>query len=526
MKLYLSIILIIINCAVSTAQSYYFKGLDLDTGANLVGKNYFNKQSKESVIVSSSVLWHKVDSYNRYVLKPYFLKVNQNINVTVDKSYSFNNIGLNQLGCVKLMQGGYLSYVYQYNSETQSQGLTGVPGCIVRYNEMGDTVFTKLYHYNKEYSTFRAIRQMKDSSIVLVSLLSNQFYTMTGLRVIKLDVNFNTVWDSVYYFSLNVDIAAPRLQNYIDAIEETEDGGLLIGSSIITRRADTVNHALLFKIESNGGFLWERRYEFEEDMETEIIKIVKLQDGNFLLVGYYNEFWRDPNVIDKIFLIKVSTNGTLISKKLVNAYMYHYVFDAIEKPNGDLLLAGTFAKGINGFDYKAGLICLNNRGNIKWHRQFELPSNMSHTQFESSDLSDIELANDGTIMAVGNIFVIDSTLPYNNGGNQDILFLYTDSNGCVNPTNCSFTTVEEEYVLPYYFQVYPNPSNGLVKFSTNIPVTSSITIKIFNTLGQLMLEKDKFDFTEELDLRTISKGMYVLEIQSKEFRNTQKLLIE
>jgi hypothetical protein len=80
--------------------------------------------------------------------------------------------------------------------------------------------------------------------------------------------------------------------------------------------------------------------------------------------------------------------------------------------------------------------------------------------------------------------------------------------------------------MPYYFQTYPNPSNGVVKFSTNIPLTSSASIKIYNSLGQLILSKEKFDFTEELDLSSFAKGMYVLEIQTEEFRNTQKLIIE
>ena len=124
------------------------------------------------------------------------------------------------------------------------------------------------------------------------------------------------------------------------------------------------------------------------------------------------------------------------------------------------------------------------------------------------------------------MFVIDSTYPYNNGGNQDLIFLYTDSNGCVDPTNCSFTTVEEEHVVPYYFQAYPNPSNGVFKFSTNIPFASSTRIKIYNSLGQLLFERENVDFTEQLDLSNYSKGMYILELQSEELISTQKLIIE
>lgn len=196
------------------------------------------------------------------------------------------------------------------------------------------------------------------------------------------------------------------------------------------------------------------------------------------------------------------------------------------KSNGDILLAGTFSKFSGDTKSKAGIMCLNSRGNIKWHRQYELPSNMSHTQFESSNLADIEIADDGTIMAVGNIAITDTTIPYNGGLSQDLIFLYTDSNGCVDPSNCTFTTVEEEQVMPLYFQVYPNPSRGKINFSTNINSASSAYIKIYNNLGQLLFEKEITNFAEEVDVSTLPMGMYILELDSKEFRNTQKLLIE
>ena len=204
-----------------------------------------------------------------------------------------------------------------------------------------------------------------------------------------------------------------------------------------------------------------------------------------------------------------------------------FTFLKVENSNMlDLLLAGTFATSDNDAKFKAGLMCLNSRGDIKWHRQYEAPLNLSNTQFEDSYLTDIEIADDGTIMALGNISVIDSTIPYNNGGVQDLIFLYTDSNGCVDPSNCTFTTVEEEQVMPLYFQVYPNPSRGKINFSTNINSASSAYIKIYNNLGQLLFEKEILNFAEEVDVSTLPIGMYILELESKEFRNTQKLLIE
>jgi hypothetical protein len=526
-KFWSLLFLLLINCVVSTAQSYYFKSLDLDTASNIIRTAHIDKQTKNIVMPSSSLLLDTADFYNRYVLKTHFTKLDSANVIQIDKSFLLNNQSIQISGVLKLKQGGYLGYGYQYNSRGRELGLTGLPGCLVRYNDNGDTIFTKLYHYEKDHSAFRSIRQLSDSSIILASLILNSSNLFTAIKIIKLDVNFNTTFDSIYYFSLNINRSEPRVASFVDAIEETVDGGLLIGSSILTRTSDTVYHALLFKIDNDGEFLWERRFNFNQDDRTEINKIIKLKDGSFLLVGYYlDNNQLNPNVDDYIFLIKVSPNGELISKKLVHAYMYHYVFDAIEKPNGDLLLAGTFAKGINGFDYKAGLMCLNNKGNVKWTRQYELPTNLFRAEFLNSDISDFEIANDGTIMAVGNIAVMDSTFIYNGGLNQDIIFLYTDSNGCVDPSNCTFTTVEEELVIPLYFQVYPNPSRGKINFSTNINSATSAYIKIYNNHGQLLFEKEITNFTEEVDVSTLPRGMYILELESKEFRNTQKLLIE
>lgn len=526
MKLYLSIALILINCAVSTAQSYYFKGLDIDSGSNLVSKVTFDAKSKNSTLVSNTLLWHKVDSFNRFKTKTYFLKLDSNNNLTIKNQIEYPHTNFELFSNIKLKQGGYLAYGNQYNTKNQSQGLKGVQGCILYYSSNGDTIFHKLYPYGNNNATIKSVKQLQDSSIVLLSFLYNDSNTFTALRVIKLDTLFNTVFDSVYYYSLTANRNEPRISSYLDAVEETTDGGLIIGSSIRTRNAAIDYHGFYFKINSQGHRQWERKFEFARDSETEVNKVIKLKDGNYLLVGYYNDFWTDPNHVDFIFLLKINASGNILWSKFVKAYKYHYVFDALEKSNGELLLAGTFSIGINGFNYRAGLICLTADGNIKWNRIYTLPENMNVTEILYSELRDVEVATDGTLMSSGFIRVIQSTFPYNNGGNQDLIFLYTDSNGCVDPANCSFTTVEEEYALPYYLQAYPNPSNGLVKFSTNLPLASSTKIRIYNTLGQLMLMKERIDFIEELDLRSFPKGIYVLEIQSEEFRNTQKLIIE
>lgn len=527
MKKFWSILfLLLINCAVSTAQSFHSHSLDLDTGANVVLNANFDKSTKNKVLTFSSLLWHKLDSFGRHKMVNHFVRLDSNSNVLLTQSYQKENINTRLLGNMKLKQGGYIAYGYEYNTKLQALGKKEVPGCIIYYNNNGDSLFTKYFYFNNGNSSIYSANQFADSSLILVSLISHQLNNFSALRITKLDTLFNVLFDSIYYYCDYNTPNLPQILSYFGAAQETDDGGLLVGSYIYTRNADTNNHALLFKINKLGVTEWERRYEFPVDDKTIITKIIKLKDGNYMILGYYQEFLKYPNIFDRIFLIKVNSNGVLISKKLIQAYMYHFIRDAIEKPNGDILLAGTFATSDNDAKSKAGLVCLNSRGDIKWHKQYELPNNKLNVNFEDSELTDIDLLENGNINAVGNLSYIDITIPYNSGYCQDIYFLYTDSNGCIDPSNCTFTTVEEELVMPNYFQVYPNPSRGYINFSTNISIASSAYIKIYNNLGQLLFEKEITNFTEEVDVSTLPKGLYILEIQSKEFRNTQKLLIE
>ncbi len=527
MKKFWSILfLLLINCAVSTAQSYHFKSLDIDTGSNLITKATFNPKTKETIVTSHTFYWHKLDSFNRNKISTYFIRLDSNSNIVFNKKIEFPHENFELLGNIKLSQGNYFSYGRYYNTKEQALGLNEVSGCMILYSNTGDTLSKKIFSYGNSYSSIYTARELNDSSIVLISFLSNDSNTFTALRVIKLDTALNTLWDSVYYYSLTSNRSDPRISSFVDAIEETSDGGLIIGSSIRTRTSAIDYHGFYFKINSQGQKQWERKFEFAQDSETEVNKIIKLKDGNFLLVGFYNDFWTDPNHIDFIFLIKINPNGNILWTKFVKAYKYHFVYDALEKPNGDLLLSGTFAKGLNGFDYRAGIICVNSNGMIKWHRQYTIPSNTLISELLFSEIRDTEISNDGTIMSTGFIRVIQPSFPYNNGGNQDLIFLYTDSIGCVDPRNCTFTTVEEEQVMPLYFQVYPNPCRRKINFITNINSASSAYIKIYNNLGQLLFEKEILNFEEEVDVSTLPKGMYILELESKEFRNTQKLLIE
>ena len=503
----------------------------MDTGFNMIRNAYVNKQTKDITIVSSTYLQDTSDAYGKYVLETHFNKLDSTNNLNLDKSFILNNSSFRSRGIVKLLQGGYLCYGLYYDSKSLKNKLAGIPGCLIRYTENGDTLFIKKYPFRKDVSEISSVVQFADSSFIFVCSLSDtngSFTALTGIRVVKLNKDFATTWDSVYYFSDGSDITLPRIMGYVDAVVQTTDKGFLIGTGDYIKTSDTSQHALLFKIDSNGKFLWERKYYGNDDYSN-INRIIRLRDGNYLLMGYYFSYFHlDPKVTDFIFIIKVNESGQVLWKKMISLYEYQYSLDVDEFTNGNILLAGQIDVRGNThvFDSKASLICLDKNGKMLWDRQYELPSNKTYDEIIDVYLSDITIANDNSILGVGNYTVSDSSFPYNGGYDQDLLFLHADSLGCIMPGTCPITEIEQTLVEPNYFYAYPNPTSSTISFKSNLKQTLTIQIKIINALGQAVCEKKLKSFEEQIDVSSFNKGIYIVELKADNFIGMQKIVIE
>lgn len=129
----------------------------------------------------------------------------------------------------------------------------------------------------------------------------------------------------------------------------------------------------------------------------------------------------------------------------------------------------------------------------------------------------------------GNIFS-----PANAGiGGHNIVYVYTDGNGCMNAT-CQTTdliTKVGEYNNPdNTINIFPNPNNGTFQITFNVSTSQNIKMEIFNDLGQIVYTENKNNyfgqFNETIDLRSFSSSVYfvITKIGEKTFSN--KVIIE
>ena len=89
-------------------------------------------------------------------------------------------------------------------------------------------------------------------------------------------------------------------------------------------------------------------------------------------------------------------------------------------------------------------------------------------------------------------------------------------------TACATSTFGIDLNGPDRINIYPNPATENVYISNLIEKS---TVKIYDINGRLVLESNISD-KEYLNVSTLSKGMYQINFETKDWSETRKLIIE
>lgn len=93
--------------------------------------------------------------------------------------------------------------------------------------------------------------------------------------------------------------------------------------------------------------------------------------------------------------------------------------------------------------------------------------------------------------------------------------------------------IGNENQIPYVFalhQNYPNPFNPVTVISYDIPKRSGVTLKIYNVIGQLVMQpvnevKEAGKYHLEFDASNLPSGVYYYEIKAGTFTDSRKMVL-
>ena len=145
-------------------------------------------------------------------------------------------------------------------------------------------------------------------------------------------------------------------------------------------------------------------------------------------------------------------------------------------------------------------------GELLWERvYFEYDSTLESSRI-GTVLDFVELDN-GDIMAVGRIRNITN----------DMLIIHVDSNGCLDPNDCEevigvdiTTRVQELTEDLRRFNVYPNPTSGLLHIDMNASGIPPLRYTIMDVPGTNLLEGWLDLSSSNINVAILPNGVYFL----------------
>jgi lysyl endopeptidase len=171
---------------------------------------------------------------------------------------------------------------------------------------------------------------------------------------------------------------------------------------------------------------------------------------------------------------------------------------AVSNQSGDTVIQGGGYANVTGGELINESLCLSD-------------SCFTFTLFDS--------AGDGFCCGFGsgNLLLSNST--------GDTLALDTTFNSSsVSFPFCLTTAINSYEDLDNNFNIYPNPTKGIVNISTQS--TNPFTVKIYDILGKVVFQNQKESKKEvQIDLSTINKGIYIISIVSENEQFVQRLVI-
>ena len=337
-------------------------------------------------------------------------------------------------------------------------------------------------------------------------------------------------------------------------IIETSDGGYAI-AGVTSSYGAGGNDMFIIKTNSNGIVLWSR--VIGGSTSDEAFSIIQLSDGSFVAAGSTISYGAGSY---DMYVVKFNSSGQLIWTRTIGASGYEFAGSVVQAADGVFIISGsTESFGAGGADFYA--VKLNASGTIQWQKTVGGSGNDYGYRVIST--------SDGGFCSIGN------TSSYGAGG-EDFFMVKYSSNGSVcgssfvpaglsgsggsiisvtplsfpyspqsstpnvsltvggNSSTICLTGIEQlNNQIPDKFtllQNYPNPFNPSTKIGFSLPVSSSVSIRIFDAAGKevKVLADDYYNAGNyEIDFNGegLSSGTYFYRMNAGDFTDVKKLCL-
>tara|TARA_B110000285_G_scaffold230103_1_gene296080 strand:+ start:673 stop:1470 length:798 start_codon:yes stop_codon:yes gene_type:complete len=262
-----------------------------------------------------------------------------------------------------------------------------------------------------------------------------------------------------------------------------------------------------------GNIQWEQTLGdlnfVNNEFKSHWLGVEEMPNGEYLSFGTQT-VWN----VQKSWLVKLSNTGNILKDTLYNfsGTLTNY-FNAegnIEfTPNGAYIVG--HYQDISNVLAHSYLVYINYDLEVQWFRHFEQRTYNDLITYIKPHPPNPEY-----------LFMGGFTSSDDVSNTNDEWFIVVDSLGC-DVFGCS-VGFEENIKEEVYFKVYPNPSTGIVTFTTNKNNIGG-DLSVYNIVGEQILSEQIIDNKIEKDLSRLPKGIYLILVTNKFGQSDYKKLV-
>ncbi len=384
---------------------------------------------------------------------------------------------------------------------------------LMRFNDEGDTLWTRVFGDPQlnDYWIGRQVKRTSDGGFLIVG--DTDASGGGDGFVLRTDSSGNELWRETY--------SEGGLIDGIVSIERSAGGDHFTGGVHFVSM--TNSDFWVQRIDSVGAVRWSQTWG--GGYKESNAQLAEVSDGNTVLAGGWS--YEANFALVKPYLAKLdSADGSILWDYQYGPATYSTTFFAAkERPNGDLIACGVC---YYGGDQQGLLLRTTSEGDSIWMRSYFYQDTLMTDG--RGRFYDVLPTDDGGFIAAGAAYQ-SGTIGYPAGYSQDTWVVKVDSMGCVIP-GCDATGVTEVITnLGGALTVFPNPAHGQVQVQVELPTSlrgkQDLQLTLVNTAGQVALVRPAQEGSNELDLGSLSGGVYYIHLSSeKTWLSGTKLVVE
>ena len=351
-----------------------------------------------------------------------------------------------------------------------------------KFDKLGDTVWTRSYTDGVWGREAYSMEQTSDGGYIVAGRF--QSVTGSGMMLLKLNSMGGTQWRRTYSTATSAAFCYGR------SVHQTNDGGYIIAGYTEVDYYDPNRHTDVFivKTDSIGTAQWTKTYGYtKNDYAYEIHPT----NNGYILAGSLFDSTRGGN--DR-YLLKLDMLGDTLWTRTYGGSFDSELKSVWPTSDGSYIVAGSSNINSGGGPSNVVVLKIDSNGNQLWSKEF------GGTDADAANA--IQQTNDGGYVFTG--FKNANTI-----SNGVMYLVKMDSTGTVSaPLNIAELQNEHSRI-----KIYPNPTSGSIFIKSDL---SDLQFEIYSLRGQRVFYKSLEKGESNFNVESISKGFYLYQVANKE----------